>query len=186
MAKPPKTPRPQKPPIQPPDPTHVSDPTIGLLQERLIGRAVVEWAKLEASMGDAIRKLSGMNFEIGRVFIARMDATALLRTLREIGQLTLPEKDFHALSQICDKIDIRREDRNLIVHGTWGRKAGQTTAFAMSLRIKSDPNVVVSETFPYTRMREIISDILSLKWELIRLVKIDEWLDTPPGQPLEG
>jgi hypothetical protein len=174
MTKPPKTPRPQKPPIQPPDPNHVSDPTIGLVQEKLIGRAVVEWAKLEACMGDAIQELACMEFEVGRIFTARMDATSLLRTLREIGSLKLSESDFHALSQICDKIDIRREDRNLIVHGTWGRTVGQNTAFAISLRIKSDPSVVVSETFPHRRMKEIISDIQSLKWVLIRLMKLGE------------
>lgn len=186
MAKPPKTPRPQKPPILPPNPNDESDPTVGLIQEKLIGRTVVEWAKLEACMGDAIHKLVGMSFAVGRVFTARYDATTLIRMLRELGGLLMVESEFHRLSVICNKIDILREDRNLIVHGTWGREKGSYTPFALSLRIKSDPNEVVSETFPYMRMKGIISDIQSLKWELITLMKLGVPLGTPPERPLSG
>jgi hypothetical protein len=183
MTKPPKTPRPQKSPILPSSPNDVPDPTIGLVQEKLIGRVVVEWAKLEGCMVDSILELSGLEFEVGRIFTSRMDATALIRTLREIGQLKLLEHDFHALAQICDKIDIKRDDRNLIVHGTWGRTVGQNTAFAISLRVKSKPSEVVSETFPHIRMKEIISEIQSLKWDLIRLLKLDASTRANPRPP---
>jgi hypothetical protein len=187
MTKPPKTPRPPKPPIKPAHPNHVPDPTIGLIQQKLIGRVIVEWAKLEACMGDAIHKLAGIEFEVGRIFTARLDAVTLLKTLRELGSLQLPESEFHQLSTICDKINIRRDDRNLITHGTWGRTKGQNDAFAVSLRIKSDdPSDVVSETFPHRRMKEITSDILSLKWDLIGLMKLREPLGTryepPPSE----
>jgi hypothetical protein len=189
MTKPPKTPRPIKPPIQRADPSDVGDPTIGLIQEKLIGRAVVEWAKLEACMGDAIGKLLNLEFQYTRLITARMEAVALLRLLRDVGELRLEESDFHKLSVICDKIDIRREDRNLIVHGSWGRTSAVgngTIAIALSLRIKGDPNEVASESFSHTRMQAIIADIQSLKWDLIRLVKLGEPLGTrlepPPAK----
>ena len=121
MAKPPKVPRPVKPPIQPPRPGQIADPTIGLIQEKLIGRTVVEWSKLEACMEDGIWHLLNVPIETGRILTARLDAVVKIRLLRELGERLLPESNWHELSQILDKIDIRREDRNFIGHGTWGR-----------------------------------------------------------------
>jgi hypothetical protein len=101
MEKPPKTPRPKKPPIQPAIPGDDVSGSIGLIQEKLIGRAVVEWAKLEACMGDAITRLFGLEFEYGRLIVSRMDATALIKTLRDAGALRLPQEKFNKLSVIC-------------------------------------------------------------------------------------
>jgi hypothetical protein len=144
----------------------------------------VEWAKLEACMGDAINRLFGLDFEYGRLIVSRMDTTALIRTLRDVGTLRLPQKDFHKLSVICDRIDILREDRNLIVHGSWGRSAGGTPQ-VMSLRIKGfEPTDVVAETFPDSRMRILIKTISALKWDLIRLLTLDELPKKEFGPPL--
>jgi hypothetical protein len=184
MEKPPKTPRPKKPPIQPAIPGEESTGTIGLIQEKLIGRAVVEWAKLEACMGDAITRLFGLEFEYGRLIVSRMDATALVKTLKDVGALRLPQKDFHELAVICDRIDILRDDRNLIVHGSWGRSP-RGTPQVMSLRIKGlEPTDVVAETFPDSRMRILIKTISTLKWELIRLLTLDELPNKEFGPPL--
>ncbi len=188
MTKPPKTPRPQKPPIQPYERTEgplIS--SIGLVHEKLIGRVVTQWSVLEACMGGAIHCLLKVDFEAGRYVTARMDATALIRILRELGQLRLPEADFHKLSVLCDRIDMRREDRNLIIHGTWGRTDIHYEPHALSLRIKPDnPGQIVSETFPRERMIQIISDIQSLRRELVELLKLDELLDKLPEPPPEG
>src|SRR5689334_11631608 len=40
--------------------------------------------------------------------------------LRALGELKLPEQRLHVLSSILDKIDMLREERNLMVHGTLG------------------------------------------------------------------
>ena len=184
MEKPPKTSRPKKPPIQPAVPGEEFTGTIGLIQEKLIGRAVVAWAKLEACMGDAITRLLGLDFEFGRLIVSRMDATLLIKTLREVGALRLPQKDFHILSVICDRIDILRDDRNLIVHGSWGRSHAGTPQ-VMSLRIKgSGPDAVVAETFPDNRMRKAIKMILAVKWDLIGLLTLDELPEKEFGPPL--
>lgn len=184
MEKPPKTPRPKKPPIQPAVPGDESIGTIGLIQEKLIGRAIVEWAKLEACMGDAITRLFGVEFEYGRLIVSRMDATALIKTLRDVGILRLHQKDFHKLSVICDRIDVLREDRNLIVHGSWGRSAGGTPQ-VMSLRIKGlEPTDVVAETFPDSRMRILIKTISAVKWDLIRMLKLNALPYKEFGPPL--
>jgi hypothetical protein len=186
MEKPPKTPRPKKPLIQPavPGDEELASAYIGLIQEKLIGRAVVEWAKLEACMGDAISRLFGLEFEYAKLIVSRMDATALIKMLRDVGTLRLLQKDFHKLSVICDKIDILREDRNLIVHGSWGR-ARDGTPHVLSIRIKGlEPTDVVSETFPDSRMRTLIQAISGLKWELIRLLKLDALPKKEFGPPL--
>src|SRR6266478_2597060 len=97
-----------------------------------MGRSVVAWAKLEACMGDGSTRLFGLEFEYGKMIASRMDATGLIKVLMHVG--TLPQKDFNKLSVICDKIDIFRDDRNLIVHGSWGR-ASDGTPHVLSLRI---------------------------------------------------
>jgi hypothetical protein len=184
MEKPPKTPRPKKPPIQQHVPGDEGTNSIGLIQEKLIGRAVVEWAKLEACMGDAITRLFGVEFAYGRLIVSRMDTTGLLKMLRDAGTLRLPQKDFHKLSIICDEIDILRDDRNLIVHGSWGR-APDATPHVLSLRIKGpNPNEVVAETFPDSRMRAMIQAVSKVKWDLIRLLKLDSLPKKEFGPPL--
>jgi hypothetical protein len=182
MTRPPKTPRPPKSPIIRSDPhPETIDPTVSLIHEKLIGRTAIEWAKLEATMSDAIHSLLGVSLEYGRHVTSRMDATALIKMMRELGQLRLSEAEFHKLSVICDKIDIRREDRNLIIHGTWGRPFGDNMHHALSTRIKSDePSRIVAETFPRTRMLEIISDIRSLKLALGKILLV-----APPSTPGE-
>jgi hypothetical protein len=148
--------------------------TIGPVHEKLIGRTSTQWAVLEACMGGAIMELLRIDFEAGRYVIARMDATALIKLLRDLGQLRLPEADFHKLSSICDRIDMRREDRNLIIHGTWARVDTIVDPHVMSLRIKPDhPGQIISETFSKDRLREIIAEIQSLRAELVELLKLD-------------
>jgi hypothetical protein len=135
-------------------------------------------------MGEAVTCLLGLEFEYGRLIVSRMDATALIKMLRDVGALNLPTEDFHKLSVICDKIDILRDDRNLIVHGSWGR-AWDGTPQVLSLRIKGpEPTEVVAETFPYSRMRTLISAISVLKWDLIRLLRLDALPQKEFGPPL--
>jgi hypothetical protein len=63
-----------------------------------------------------------------------------------------------------------RENRNTIMHGTWGRnEAG--IPFAISLRFTPlAPDQVVSELFPDKRMREICHNIDASKFRLRRLM----------------
>jgi hypothetical protein len=180
MTKPPKTPRPPKPPIQsyPGNKAPVMT-TIGLVHEKLIGRVSTQWAVLEACMGGAIIELLRVDYEAGRYIKSHAwTLQPLIRLLRELGQLRLPEPDFHKLSSICDRIDIRREDRNLIIHGTWSRADTVSDPHAMSLRIKPEnPAQIISETFSTDRLRAIIAEIQSLRKELVDLLRLDELLD---------
>jgi len=118
MGKAPKTPRPQKSPVLPALENQIVDPTISMLTERLIGRAIVAWSKLENCMDDFIWALLAVPIEQGRVLTVRMDAVRKIQTLRRLGELVLSTEKFHVLSPILDRVDILREDRNLIGHGS--------------------------------------------------------------------
>ncbi len=161
--------RPQKPSIQPPVPGDYGDPTIPMSQERWIGRIVAEWAKLEATLDDLIWQFLNLPIEYGRIITARMDATAKIAMLRALSNLALDPLLQDYLKEYIDTVDILREDRNFIVHGTWGRTIRDRTPIALSLRPKDTPSTVVSETFPPERMKAIWIDIVATKWKLIAL-----------------
>jgi hypothetical protein len=153
----------------PASPDWEGNPTIGENQEKLIGRVIVEWSKLEAVMEDTIWCLLSLDMAIGRKITTRMDVGTKITMLRALGEGYLPTEVFHALSLMLDLIDMRREDRNAIAHGSWGRQNG--IPIVISLRTKPNaPNEVVSETFPDTRMRAILADIQRSKTALIRLM----------------
>ncbi len=171
MVKPPKTPRPQKPPIQPPRIDQTVDITVSLIHEKLIGRIVITWSKLESCLEDFIWHLLDMNMDRGRIITTRLDVIAKIRMTRQFAELKLPETQFHTLSAILDKMDILREDRNFIVHGTWGRSMPENMHICLSLRpTPLAPDQAVSETFPETRLRAIIADIEQIKTGLLDLM----------------
>jgi hypothetical protein len=138
--------------------------------ERLIGRVVVAWSKLEGAMEDLIWQLLGLDIEQGRVITSRLDAVAKIRMIRSLGEPALTEPQWLSLSETMARIDILREDRNTILHGTWGRDPAGVP-FAISLRFTPlAPDQVVSESFPDRRMREICHNIDASKFRLRRLM----------------
>ena len=131
-------------------------------------------------MEDLIWTLLKLEIEQGRIVTARMDAVGKIRMLRHLGELEMTEEQFHRLSPALDEIDILREDRNFIVHGTWGRAGFDRTHFCLSLRLKPDSvENVIGESFPESRMRRIGDAIERRKWELIDLM---EELHALPGR----
>jgi len=164
--------KPQKPPILPPDPNVTAiDHTVPMSHEKLIGRFVVEWSKLESTMDDLIWKFLGIPFEYGRIVTSHMDATGKIKILRQLIETSFGHSShdyvmFSYFKEALDHIDIIRIDRNLIVHGTWGRNQ-QRIPMSLSLRIRDTPSTVVSETFDDIRMRDLIQKIHAAKWAMI-------------------
>ncbi len=182
MAAPPKFPRPQKPPVLPRDPNQRIVVTVSMQFERLIGRTVVSWSKLEACMEDFIWSLLNIPIEQGRIITLRVDAVGKIRMLRQLGEMVLTEAQFHTLSPTLDEIDVIREDRNSIAHGSWGRMDPDMTHVCLSLRPKGlAPDEVVSETFSESRMRAIIDATERTKSVLIGLM---QELHASPGRSL--
>lgn len=169
--------RPQKSPIKTPNPHDGPyNPTVSPDQQLWIGKIVVEWAKLESCLDDLIWAFFDLPMEFGRLITQRMDATGKITLLRSLSELCFDGKayDLHLkdyLKEFVDTFDILREDRNFIVHGTWGTNPFGVP-IAMSLRVKADPSWVVSETFPWQRMRHIYAGILIAKVRFYRLLPV--------------
>jgi hypothetical protein len=132
--------RPKKLPITPGIPSVPVQDTIPLSHERLIGRFVVAWAKLEGSLDDLIWHFLDVPLEYGRIITSRMEAATKLQTIKFLASTSfgrfspdLLMKDY--CDEIMEQINILREDRNMVIHGTWGRIAPRFVPMTLSLRI---------------------------------------------------
>jgi hypothetical protein len=159
--------RPQKPPIIPVKINQIHGPSIPMSQEKWIGRIVVEWSKLEGALEDMIWLFLDLPMEFGRAVTATMDVSFKLKILRQLNELCCDPLLRSYLSELFQRIDFVREDRNFIIHGSWGRVMPDNIPIALSLRPKDTPSTVVSETFPPERMRQIHETIIDLNWRLM-------------------
>jgi hypothetical protein len=175
---------PEKPPITPLKPGQYVSPGITARQEMLIGRVVVEWAKLEAMMQDAIWNILNVRLEDGRVLTSRMDARTKLQWLRTFSMRYVSGDELTSLSKILDLIELRQDDRNFIVHGTWSTLYPNNVPVVSSLRQKSPPGEILTESFPEWMMSDIIVDIKKCRDALVSWIKRrDALLGTPPRLP---
>jgi hypothetical protein len=146
--------------------------------ERLVGRVVIEWSRLEAVLNDLIWCFLNVVFEDGRSLTGRADAGTKITLLRAIAPQHLSDDDkLEALLLVLDMVDASRDDRNFIVHGSWGRLAPEGIPLAASIRIKSKPDEVIAETFPPKRMRDIADNIVRMRKMLVLL--LDELYASP-------
>jgi hypothetical protein len=164
-----KTSRPQKPPITPRRPDQWFEPSLSTFQERRIGRVVVAWSKLENAMDDTIWQFLDLDLIHGRKITRRMDTTAKIGLLRVLSEARLSEERFQSIADTLDLIDLCREDRNFIVHGTWATSMPENIPIAASIRARANPDEIVSETFSAARMGAILADIEKLKASVISL-----------------
>jgi hypothetical protein len=58
---------------------------VGMQHERLVGRAVIEWSRLEAVLNDLIWCFLNLSFEDGRALTGRADAGTKIALLRLIA-----------------------------------------------------------------------------------------------------
>lgn len=151
--------KPQRPPIKPLGKDQVASPNVSELQQTLIGKFVVLWAKLEASLNDMIWVITGLGLENGRILTERNDATRQITILlalveRNIAEDKHPNGNKEKLLRTLDQIDILRENRNAIIHGSWGEIDG--VPVTASLRFKSSNlSEVVCEAYPPQMMTDI-------------------------------
>jgi hypothetical protein len=155
-------PKAPKPPFQPLHADQETSSRISMVQERLIGRIVSRWSKLEALMNDLIWNITNLNIEDGRLLTERQDATRLIIILRALGGRYLTDKGTPSprsrFFDTLDKIDQLREDRNQVAHGSWGEF--DSVPIVLSLRVKSDELFkIAGETYLRQRMNKIADDI---------------------------
>lgn len=172
MAKgaPPKRQKP-KPPAKLPrvsmPPGQTPIPDIDGVQEALIGRAVTEWSRLEASLDDLIWTLTGLSFEDGRVLTGRTDAKSKISMLHVLAPRYLKAPGLAGVEQALVLANSLRDDRNFIMHGSWGTLMPLSVPIVLSLRLASAPGEVTSETFSRERMIGIINDMQKARRALV-------------------
>jgi hypothetical protein len=157
--KPKKITRQKEPPIDlRPHQTFV--PHISLIQEKLIGRVVVEFSRLDHALSQMIWHLLKLQMSDGRLITTRMEAQAKIALLEILAPRYFDRAKQRAVLAALNFADLIREDRNFIVHGLWGTLLPDDIPMVASIRPKTDPNLVISEAFPQKRLREIISNTI--------------------------
>jgi hypothetical protein len=138
--------------------THLTDDY--LVHQKLMGRLVLAWSFLEASMQALIWALLDLPMDDGRIITSRLDASSMIPILRALGIRHI--KDETRLQDFLDDlatVDGYRNDRNFVVHGTWIVAHPGNVPMSMSLRPEAEAGGVVTENFPQARLREIIRAI---------------------------
>ena len=136
---------------------------IGATEHVFIGRVVSEWTYLENCLGELLLKCTGMSFEDGRLFTARMDPARLIELLRTLGPRKLQGQHLQILIDLLTISDQLRDDRNFIFHGTWAIMMPEHVPTVSSLRTKSNPDVIVTENFPHICLVFIISPTMAAR-----------------------
>ena len=175
---------PEGPPLQDGD----ADPFVSMQQERLIGRLIAAWSRLEGVMQDTIWTLLNVDSEDGQILTARADANRKIQWIRALAKRHLSGDRQATLLQVMSTIDELKDDRNFVAHGTWftARTASGSVAAAASNREKTDPGTVVVETFTPDRMRAItqridMTKIVLMKWTEEHIASRGQSPSTPDG-----
>jgi hypothetical protein len=146
-------------------------PQVSLIQEKLIGRVVVQWSKIEAGLNELIWRFLRISIEEGRVLTGRMDAQTKIPMVRKLAPNYIDGKLLEDLIKALELAESIRDDRNFIVHGTWCTLTADGVALSVSLRGKAAPGEMKAERFPHERMRTIVRDIFLVKDALIKVTE---------------
>jgi hypothetical protein len=152
-------------------PEQVPTARVGIGQERLIGRAVVIWAMLEASLHDLIWTIGGKGLAEGRAETEKHMVGRLLKELRKIGsESTETALEVRmAVLAVAGAVTTLSKDRNLIVHGTWGELDGVPIVGSLQLET-IDRNEVTFESFPADRLRDFVRDVSTCQDQVLAII----------------
>src|SRR5690348_13219398 len=97
MAKAPPTPkgkpRPEKPPIIPMRADQYTRPLVSMWHERLSGRVIIAWSRLDACLQGLIWTFLNLSMSDGKIITSRLDAGLMIQMLRALGTRNLvPER----------------------------------------------------------------------------------------------
>jgi hypothetical protein len=140
---------------------------VSMQHERLVGRLMISWARLEAIMQDTIWTLLGVDSDDGRVLTAKADANRKIQWLRALAKSHLSGEDLESLTNILNVVDTLKDDRNFVAHASWFTTVADNLPIGSSYREKADPGMVVAETFSADRMREVIRRIDTARFALV-------------------
>src|SRR5438309_133856 len=92
---------------------------IQLAHQTLVGRLVMAWSSLEASMQGLIWAFLNLSLSDGRILTSRLDASSIIPILQALGRRHLTEDRLQGFLDELSTINGYREGRNFIVHGLW-------------------------------------------------------------------
>jgi hypothetical protein len=119
--------------------------------------------------------------EDGRKFTTSMNADRKISFLRILAETYLDGDQLNTILNTIVKIDVCKDDRNFVAHGTWVRSRPDNEPLVLSIRVKANPNEIIAESFPSDRLRKLIDYIETARAVLSNLIKqID-----PPSPPPE-
>ena len=162
-------------------PHHTLDPFVSLTQQKLIGRVIVLFGKLEGAVGAAIWELADLMNDDGRILTQRRDIEDNMITLRALAKRHLTEERMNQLTPILELIKNLQESRNMMAHGSWGTLQPDGKPLAFVLRKKSEPGKVTGETFTRERMLAIVDELRIAHKSVVDL--IDELASASRGTP---
>ena len=153
---------------------------------RSIGRAVVIWARLEASLHDLIWMIQCKGLAEGREETEKHLVVRLLKELRKIGSgsstETVSTEIRLAVLAVAAAAEALSEDRNLIVHGAWGEVDGVPTVGSLHLKTIGR-NEVTSESFPPDRLRDFIRDVTACRDQVMAIIaQVESSRRVPAGK----
>jgi hypothetical protein len=164
----------QKPPIQARRADQYAHFDVGIEQQQLIGLLVLNWSKLESDIDGAIWAFFGLDIDKGRVITTKLNTDVKVELLRALVNTYCAGDLLKDILHVIDLIAAYKEDRNFVVHGSWGTLMPENVPVCASIRPKAPPGEVISETFPKERMLAIINGILEAKQNLRTLMGLIE------------
>lgn len=124
---------------------------------KLIGELIAEWSRLDTILGTLIWHFLKLDMEDGRVVTSTIDARTKVRMLRQLAKRHIKaQATRRQFSDLLGAVEGLQEDRNFIAHGLWGMAMPDNIPAASSIRPKSNPFHVVTQTFPPMHMANLI------------------------------
>jgi hypothetical protein len=148
MASRPKTPRRQKPPIQPRRSDQYGTGDVSPDQQRLIGLVVLNFAKLAHNLEDVLWSFLGLTIDEGGPLTSRLSTDFKIEMFKSLAKAHLRGDLLDDTLECAQLINGYKEDRNFIVHGSWGTLMPENVPVCASLRPQAPPGEVIAETFP--------------------------------------
>jgi hypothetical protein len=175
----------QKPPIQPRRTDQWAHSDVAIEQQQLIGLLVLNWSKLETDIDGAIWAFLELGIDDGRLITAKLNTDVKIELLRALVNTYCSGEFLNDILHVIDFIGGYKEDRNFVIHGSWGTLMPENVPVCASIRPKAPPGEVISETFPKERMLAIINGILEAKQNLRTLMDLIETSrNTAGSEPL--
>jgi hypothetical protein len=167
-------------------PTESFSSRVGMATLRRIGAVAVAWAKLENVLSDLIWTIHGKDLSSGRISTQELQITKLLAELQKAmeghlkGDKYKPERK--AISNLIELINKMKEERNLIIHGSWAEMDGKT--LVGSLRSDTpDVSLVTYDHFPTKRLIEAEMAAIQANQNAAALIARLEASRGTPSQP---